>query len=66
MRKIAEFERRTNDGDLRKAVVYYHADWNEYFVRFYINYKYMRKYFYPADSKGDAVARAEWFVWMLD
>jgi hypothetical protein len=66
MRKIDEFERRTSQGDVRRATVYYHADWSDYFVRFYINGRHMRKMFYPADSREDAIARAEWFVLMLD
>lgn len=62
MRKIAEFERRTATGETRKATVYYHADWQDYFVRFYLNHKHMPRLFYCADSKEDAKERADWFV----
>lgn len=47
----------------RQAFVYYHADWKEYFVRFYINGKVQPKMTYPADDRADALERAEWFVY---
>lgn len=47
---------------VRKAIVYYHADWTEYWVRFFIDDQHLRKADYPADSKEDAIASADFFV----
>lgn len=62
MRKIAEFERRTPTGETRKATVYYHADWQDYFVRFYVDHKHQPLLFICAESREDAIERADYFV----
>lgn len=64
MRKIKTFERRTESGTVRKAVVYYHADWQEWFVRFYLDDTYVRKCMYEADGYADAADRAEHFIYL--
>lgn len=63
MRKIAQFERRDEATNIvYKAVAYYHADWQEFFVRFWINDVVQDKATYPASDRADAIATAEFFV----
>lgn len=64
MRKITEFERTTRKGEHRRAVVYYHVDWEEYFTRFYSNTNYVLCSTKPHHSLGEAVETADhWVNW---
>lgn len=62
MRRIKTFARVRPGVPRRTAIVYYHADWGEYFVRFWIDGIVQRKAFYPADDEADAMETAEFFV----
>lgn len=62
MRLIKQLIRVTPSLDVRRAVVYYHADWKDFFVRFYLNGVVIHKATYPADSREDAISKADWFV----
>jgi hypothetical protein len=62
MRKIKTFERRLPSDEVRKAIVYYHADWQEYFVRFYRDDKYQHNADYFASDREDAIGTADYFV----
>lgn len=62
MRLIDVFTRVCNENHTREARVYYHADWQEYVVRFYINGKHQRKADYHADDKQDALDTADYWT----
>jgi hypothetical protein len=75
MRKVKTFERRWIENvvdkstthevtalRLRTAIVYYHADWEEYCVRFYIDGTHQTLADYMTDDKDDAISTADYFV----
>jgi hypothetical protein len=71
MRKVKTFERKSNRWDdptpaverpYRTAIVYYHADWQEYCVRFYIDGTHQTLADYMTDDKDDAISTADYFV----
>lgn len=62
MRLITTFTRVCNEHHVRAAKVYFHADWEEYTVRFYINGVHQRKADYHADDKQDAIDTADYWT----
>lgn len=62
MRLIKSFTREEALRPVRVANVYFHADWEEYTVRFYINGVHQRKADYHADDKQDAIETADFWT----
>lgn len=68
MRKVQTFTRvlpneaATPTIQSREAIVYFHAEWKEYCVRFYLNGVHQRLADYFTDDKEDAISSADYFV----